>query len=169
MKLHLSLILWQAMTLHSRLNQRHSANYLSSQLFEYSDHHQCFDYRLFCFHSTVAANSGFVWIRFLKVGNFGDLKLNSRESYRGHKKHETKILPCGIGGLLADRGLELGVERGDCVWWFFNSFIKPSSCCINCRRESWSAPRCPKNKNVSLLHLKAWNESHRIRASSVPF
>lgn len=30
-------------------------------------------------------------------------------------KHQTKILPCGIGGLLAERGLEFGVDRGDCV------------------------------------------------------
>lgn len=56
LKLHLNLILGQAMTLHLRLSQRRSANYLSSQNFENFDRHRCFDYRLEYFRSIVAVS-----------------------------------------------------------------------------------------------------------------
>lgn len=63
--------------------------------------------------------------------------------------------PPGIGGDLPERGLELGVDRGDAVCWFFSIRISPSSCSISCRRESCRAPKWPSSSPFRCLRARS--------------
>lgn len=131
------------MTSHSKDYRPRSVNYLSSALSEYFDRHQDFDYRFPGSFESAAR-------RFLSAVEIVGLSRNVRLFWH-FRRLDPFFLPCGIGGDLADLGLEFGVDRGDCVWWFFSSFISPSSCCISCRRESCSAPRCPSSSPFRCL------------------
>ena len=100
------------MTSHSRLNQRRNVNCLSSRFFDRFDYHcEC------CRLAVVVGSYAVVGFGFV-MSHYGaavavDLKtLSCKIQFNySHGKHS----PCGIGGDFAERGLEFGVERGDCV------------------------------------------------------